>query len=71
VIPAAPADTADQRRCSERWGRVPAARHLLGAQDLVDARYRKPLDVLAFAPAVLSPVHFRREFAGRSAKRQW
>jgi hypothetical protein len=37
-------------------------RYLLGAKDLVDARYRKPLDLLAFAPAVVSPVHFSPEF---------
>jgi AraC-like DNA-binding protein len=39
------------------------ARHLLRAKDLVDARYREPLDVLALARAAkLSPAHFSREF---------
>jgi len=39
------------------------ARHLLRAKDLVDARYREPLDVKALADvARLSPAHFRREF---------
>src|SRR6195256_4899940 len=42
---------------------VPAARHLLRAKDLVDARYREPLDVSALARAAhLSPAHFSREF---------
>src|SRR6478609_10500676 len=42
---------------------VPAARHLLRAKDLVDARYRDPLDVPALARAAhLSPAHFSREF---------
>jgi AraC-like DNA-binding protein len=42
---------------------VPAARHLLRAKDLVDARYREPLDVPAIARAAyLSPAHFSREF---------
>src|SRR3989442_15602884 len=42
---------------------VPAARHLLRAKDLVDARYREPLDVPALARAArLSPAHFSREF---------
>ena len=42
---------------------VPAARHLLRAKDLVDARYRDPLDVPALArTAHLSPAHFSREF---------
>jgi AraC-like DNA-binding protein len=42
---------------------VPPARHLLRAKDLVDARYREPLDVPALARAAhLSPAHFRREF---------
>jgi AraC-like DNA-binding protein len=42
---------------------VPAARHLLRAKDLVDARYRDPLDVQALARAAhLSPAHFSREF---------
>ena len=39
------------------------ARHLLRAKDLVDARYREPLDVRALARAAkLSPAHFSREF---------
>jgi AraC-like DNA-binding protein len=39
------------------------ARHLLRARDLVDARYRDPLDVKALARAAkLSPAHFSREF---------
>jgi AraC-like DNA-binding protein len=38
-------------------------RHLLRARDLVDARYREPLDVPALARAAhLSPAHFSREF---------
>ena len=42
---------------------VHPARHLLRAKDLVDARYRKPLDVQALARAAkLSPAHFSREF---------
>jgi AraC-like DNA-binding protein len=42
---------------------VPPARHLLRAKDLVDARYREPLDVPALAQAAhLSPAHFSREF---------
>lgn len=39
------------------------ARHLLRARDLVDARYREPLDVAMLAGAArLSPAHFSREF---------
>jgi AraC-like DNA-binding protein len=42
---------------------VHPARHLLRAKDLVDARYREPLDVSALARAAhLSPAHFSREF---------
>jgi AraC-like DNA-binding protein len=42
---------------------VEPARHLLRAKDLVDARYRDPLDVPALARAArLSPAHFSREF---------
>jgi transcriptional regulator GlxA family with amidase domain len=38
-------------------------RHLLRAKDLVDARYREPLDVPALARAArLSQAHFSREF---------
>jgi transcriptional regulator GlxA family with amidase domain len=38
-------------------------RHLLRAKDLVDARYREPLDVAALArTAHLSEAHFSREF---------
>jgi AraC-like DNA-binding protein len=41
----------------------PPARHLLRAKDLMDARYRDPLDVPALARvAHLSPAHFSREF---------
>src|SRR3954469_24163795 len=41
---------------------VPPARHLLRAKDLIDARYREPLDVPALARAAhLSPAHFSRE----------
>jgi len=39
------------------------ARHLLRAKDLIDARYRDPLEVPALARAAhLSPAHFSREF---------
>jgi AraC-like DNA-binding protein len=42
---------------------LPPARHLLRAKDLVDARYREPLDVPTLARAAhLSPAHFSREF---------
>jgi AraC-like DNA-binding protein len=42
---------------------VPGSRHLLRAKDLIDARYRDPLDVPALARAArLSPAHFSREF---------
>jgi len=42
---------------------VPPARHLLRAKDLIDARYREPLDVAALARAArLSTAHFSREF---------
>jgi AraC-like DNA-binding protein len=38
-------------------------RHLLRAKDLIDARYREPLDIPALAAAAhLSPAHFSREF---------
>jgi AraC-like DNA-binding protein len=38
-------------------------RHLLRAKDLIDARYREPLDVGTLARvAHLSPAHFSREF---------
>jgi AraC-like DNA-binding protein len=38
-------------------------RHLLRAKDLIDARYREPLDVRRLADsALLSPWHFSREF---------
>jgi AraC-like DNA-binding protein len=40
-----------------------AARHLLRAKDLIDARFRDPLDVPELARAAhLSPAHFSREF---------
>jgi AraC-like DNA-binding protein len=45
--------------------RIPLSpdRHLLRAKDLIDARYREPLDVPALARAAhLSPAHFSREF---------
>jgi AraC-like DNA-binding protein len=42
---------------------VPTERHLLRAKDIVDARFREPLDVAALARAAhLSPAHFSREF---------
>jgi AraC-like DNA-binding protein len=42
---------------------VPPARHLLRAKDLIDARYREPLDVPTLARAArLSTAHFSREF---------
>jgi AraC-like DNA-binding protein len=42
---------------------VHPVRHLLRAKDLIDARYREPLDVPALARvAHLSPAHFSREF---------
>ena len=42
---------------------VPAARHLLKAKDLADARYREPLGVEDMARAAgLSRAHFSREF---------
>lgn len=41
----------------------PAARHLLRAKDLADARYFEPLTVSDLARAAgLSPAHFSREF---------
>jgi AraC-like DNA-binding protein len=42
---------------------VPPTRHLLRAKDLIDARYREPLDVDALARVShLSRWHFSREF---------
>jgi AraC-like DNA-binding protein len=42
---------------------VPPERHLLRAKDIVDARFREPLDVPSLARAAyLSPAHFSREF---------
>jgi AraC-like DNA-binding protein len=42
---------------------VPPERHLLRAKDIVDSRFREPLDVPALAKAAyLSPAHFSREF---------
>jgi AraC-like DNA-binding protein len=42
---------------------VHPVRHLLRAKDLVDARYREPLDVATLARAAhLSRAHFSREF---------
>jgi AraC-like DNA-binding protein len=41
----------------------PASRHLLRAKDLMDRRYRDPLDVTTLARAArLSPAHFSRAF---------
>ena len=38
-------------------------RHVLRAKDLIDSRYREPLDVRTLAQAAhLSPWHFSREF---------
>jgi AraC-like DNA-binding protein len=43
---------------------VPAARHLLRARDLIDARYCERLDVNDLARAAsASPAHFSRSFA--------
>ena len=42
---------------------VHPTRHLLRARDLIEARYRDPLDVATLAEAArLSPAHFSREF---------
>jgi AraC-like DNA-binding protein len=42
---------------------VHPVRHLLRAKDVIDARYREPLDVRTLARvAHLSPAHFSREF---------
>src|SRR5438094_8515764 len=42
---------------------VHPARHLLRAKDLIDARFREPLDVPALARAAhISPAHFSRGF---------
>ena len=42
---------------------LPSTRYLLRAKDLIDARYRDPLDVPTLARAAhLSPAHFSREF---------
>jgi AraC-like DNA-binding protein len=42
---------------------VHPVRHLLRAKDLIDARYREPLDVSTLAHAAhLSRAHFSREF---------
>jgi len=42
---------------------LPSTRHLLRAKDMIDARYREPLDVPTLAAAAhLSPAHFSREF---------
>ena len=64
-------DAAQEEDLPRHHGRVrqpastplPLERHLLRAKDLVDARYREPLDVPALARAAhLSPAHFSREF---------
>src|SRR3954471_19772064 len=48
---------------TEGMAHVPAARHLLRAKDLADARYAEPLDVDALARAAgLSRAHFSRAF---------
>ncbi len=42
---------------------VSPTRHLLRAKDMMDARYREPLDVNVLAAAAhVSPAHFSREF---------
>jgi AraC-like DNA-binding protein len=42
---------------------LPSTRHLLRAKDLIDARYREPLDIQTLARvAHLSSAHFSREF---------
>jgi AraC-like DNA-binding protein len=42
---------------------VHPARHILRAKDLIEARYREPLDVPTLARAAhLSPGHFTRQF---------
>lgn len=42
---------------------TPAARHLLRARDLIDARYAEPLDLVALARrAHVSRAHFARSF---------
>ena len=42
---------------------VHPTRHLLRSRDLIEARYRDPLDVATLARAArLSPAHFSREF---------
>jgi AraC-like DNA-binding protein len=42
---------------------VHPVRHLLRAKDIIDARYREPLEVRVLARAAhLSPAHFSREF---------
>src|SRR3954468_13010623 len=51
------------RRTHRAVNAVPPTRHLLRAKDLIDARYREPLDVETLArTAHLSPAHFSREF---------
>ena len=50
---------------------VHPVRHLLRAKDLIDARYREPLDVPALARvAHLSPPTSAVSSAGRSARRR-
>ena len=59
-------EQALQQTVARRSGRVTPvhpARHLLRAKDLIDARYREPLEVRTLARAAhLSPAHFSREF---------
>jgi AraC-like DNA-binding protein len=51
------------RRLKTMMRTHPPERHLLRAKDIVDARFREPLDVPALARAAyLSPAHFSREF---------
>jgi AraC-like DNA-binding protein len=53
----------EHRRTHRAVNAVSPTRHLLRAKDLIDARYREPLDVETLArTAHLSPAHFSREF---------
>ena len=52
-----------RRRDTAGVNHVHPVRHLLRAKDLIDARYREPLDVPTLArKAHLSQAHFSREF---------
>src|SRR5206468_9667376 len=58
-----PANRGSDGGLSVEMKHVHPTRHLLRAKDLIDARYREPLDVPALARAAhLSPAHFSREF---------